>query len=589
MQSRPYQIDLDAKIVNSWQQNNRNVLAKLATGGGKTLVFSKIIQRQPTATAAIAHRKELVSQMSVTLARFGVKHRVVAPQKTVKDIIGLHNDTFGRSFIDPGSMHGVVSIDTLKSRYKKDVPDNWAKHVGLWVLDEAHHTLKSNKWGSVSNSYHDEALTKIDVEGVFKNAFGLGVTATPARADGMGLGRHHDGVFDDMVEGPSMRWLIDQGYLTDYRIIAPPSDVDESKLKIGKEDYTPPSVKDAMKESHIYGDIVQHYLKFADGLKGITFVPDVETAHNVATEFNDHGVRAMAVSAKTPDHIRFEAVKRLASGKLDQLVNVELFGEGFDLPAIAVCNDASPSMSLSRVSQRFGRAARPEYAKGYNLDQQEGRLEAIARGPKPYFKYMDHVGNLAKAGGAGRHPLPDSPLIVWTLDRREKGSKRARDPDEIPMTTCTNIECFAAYQAILNACPHCHTKPTPASRKSPEFVNGDLVELDAETLAKMRGEAAVNVLPADKMKDYLLKQNTPDHIFTSRMGKHQKKLLAQDQLRTSIQWWAGLQNYKGYDDNQAYKLFYWRFGMDVMTAQALSTAQAIELNDKIRKDMENVI
>lgn len=570
---RPYQFDVSAGVTTAWQKV-RNVLAVLPTGGGKTIIFASIIAAQVCATAAIAHRTELVSQISMTLAKLNIKHRIVASKKTISQIIQLQYAELGRSFVDQGAKDGVISIDTLRARHKNDQTDVWFRQVGLWIQDEAHHVLANNKWGIVNE--------------VFPNAYGLGVTATPSRADGMGLGRHHDGLFDYMVQGPSMRWMIDQGYLTDYRIIAPPSDVDESKLKRGKEDYTLPSVLDAMDGSEIFGDIVEHYLKFTEGERGITFVPNVETAQEVATEYNDNGVRAMAVSAETPDHIRFEAVRRLERHELDQLVNVELFGEGFDLPAIGVVNDASPSMSFSRVSQRFGRAARPEYAPGYDLETAEGRKAAIAAGPKPFFKYMDHVGNIAKAGGAGRHPLPDNPSIVWTLDRREKGTRRAKDPDEIPMTTCTNIECFAAYKAILNSCPHCGNKPEPSSRKAPEFVNGDLVELDAEALAKLRQGATNNTISAEDMNKRLLTANLPEHIHRGKMQQHQQKLLAQDKLKKTIQWWAGLQNYKGHDDSQAYKLFYWRFGMDVLSAQALRTTQAVELEQKIRKDMENV-
>ena len=172
---RDYQQDVVNKVYNSWNAGNRNVCAQLVTGGGKTHIFSKIIADHKVAgqnCACIAHRNELVSQMSCALATWGVPHRVIASSTTISQIINKHRKKFGKSFVNPSERTAVIGVDTFVSRI--DSLKSWAEQIDLWVQDEQHHLLTSNKWGKAINS--------------FVNARGLGVTATPCRADGlMGL------------------------------------------------------------------------------------------------------------------------------------------------------------------------------------------------------------------------------------------------------------------------------------------------------------------------------------------------------------------------------------------------------------------
>jgi len=204
--------------------------------------------------------------------------------------------------------------------------------VTLCVIDEGHHVLKDNKWGTAFQ--------------IFPNAKGLLVTATPDRADGKGLGRHADGLVDAMIEGPTMRDLINQGYLTDYRVFAPPSDLDLSQVTTSADgDYNKAKLKAAVRKSHVIGDVVTHYLRIAPNKLGITFATDVETATDIAAQFNAQGVPAAVVSAKTSDADRVAILRRFKNRELLQLVNVDLFGEGFDLPAIEVVSMARPTQS----------------------------------------------------------------------------------------------------------------------------------------------------------------------------------------------------------------------------------------------------
>jgi len=540
MELRPYQAENKAAIYAAWDAGASNVLDVMPTGGGKTVVVSSILTENRGGSCAIVHRQELVTQMSLTLARCGLKHRIIGPKNVVKVAVGQHMDELNRSFYDPSAQCAVAGVDTLVRRGAE--LSSWLKTVSLWVQDEAHHVLVKNKWGTAAS--------------MFPNARGLGVTATPMRADGCGLGRHSDGLFDDMVVGPSGRWLIDQGYLTDYRVIAPPNDLNLSTVEISKAtgEYNPNQLKMATRKSRIVGDVVEHYLKFAAGKLGITFATDVETATDIARQFNIAGVPAAVVSAKTNVVERVEILRKFRNRELLQLVNVDLFGEGFDLPAIEVVSMARATQSFGLYCQQFGRALRI----------MDGKLCAII---------IDHVGNV------DRHKLPDGERM-WTLDRREKRSQCTPD-DIMPLRTCMNKECLAVYERIYNMCPYCNHKVTPTRRDGPEFVDGDLLELDQETLAAMRGDVARIDRPASEYREELEAKHAPRIGVLAGVKRHNQNQEAQAALRSSIAWWAGYQRAKKRPDSESYSRFYFEFGIDVLGAKALKTKDALTLASKI--------
>jgi len=541
LKPRQYQLDIIQHIHNRWLQGG-NVLAVLPTGAGKTFTFSNIIHDEPGNSCAIAHRQELVSQISLALNRDEVPHKIIGPRSVVKLCCEIHHMDSGRSFYNPSALTAVAGVDTLIKR--QDQLRNWANTVSLWVQDEAHHVLRENKWG-----------TAVDM---FPNAKGLGVTATPMRADGKGLGAHADGVFDHMVVGPSMRDLINLGYLTEYRIFAPPNDIDLSQVNISDStgDYSKNKLNKAVAKSHITGDVVEHYLKLAPGKQGVTFATDVEIATRIAQRFNEAGVPAEVVSAKTPDRDRIAIINRFKKRELLQLVNVDLFGEGFDLPAIEVVSMARPTQSYGLYVQQFGRALRL-------LDGKEFAL------------IIDHVGNVI------RHGLPDAPR-EWTLDRRDKRSKSNAD-DSIPVKACP--ECTGVYERVLTSCPFCGHAPAPMLRGGPEQVDGDLIELDPSVLAQMRGEA-INAVRSPAVVASELRQRHSPEIGIKAGAKRQRELLeAQQVLRHSVAWWCGVLRSKGTSDQEIYRRFYHKFKTDVLTAQTFKPADAMRLADQIVIDM----
>jgi DNA repair protein RadD len=537
---RPYQQRLKDNILKIWASGKKNALAVLPTGGGKTILFSSIIQDEQGPSIAIAHRQELVSQISNALARNGVYHRILGPKDVVKFCSAQHLIEFNKSFVAQQAMVTVAGVDTLLSRSSELV--NWARSMQLWVCDEAHHQLRENKWG--------QAL------GMFTNARGLGVTATPCRADGKGLGRNASGVIDEMTVGPTMRDLITQGFLSDYRIFAPPSDLDLHDVEIGSTgDFKAPQLKKAVQKSHITGDVVEHYLKIASGKLGVTFATDVETATEISHAFNARGVVSAVVSAKTPAANRVEIVRRFRNREIMQLVNVDLFGEGFDLPAIEVVSMARPTQSYGLYCQQFGRALRPLPGKSHAI-------------------IIDHVGNVV------RHGLPDAPR-KWTLEDR---SKRSSSGDGgIPCRTCPS--CTGVYERVHRCCPYCGFYPAPAERSGPEFVDGDLEELTPETLARLRGGVIDLDTPTSTIAQSYMNQGLPPYIAQINAGRFGKTQEAQRQLREAIGWYGAWARLRGEPDNESQRRFYLKYGVDIISAQALKESDAMELRERVLGDL----
>lgn len=528
-------------IYDAWRAGARNVCAVMPTGGGKSVVLSDIINdnaMQGAQQCVIAHRTELVSQLSMHVARRGIKHRIIGPNAVVGQIIAEHRrELNGRSFISPTAACSVAGIDTLVARAESLT--QWAGQIDFWYGDEFHHFLANNKWGK------GVAL--------FTRAHGLGVTATPQRADGCGLGRHADGIADSLVIGLTMRELIDIGALSEYEIAIPESDfkIDDSAIT-DSGDYSPKKMREASKASHIVGDVVTEYVKHAFGKRAICFATDVETANEIAQNFNNCGIRAAAVSAKTPSEVRADFIRRFRDGSITVLVNVDLFGEGFDVPACEVVIMARPTASLAVYLQQFGRALRVMIGKSYGL-------------------IIDHVSNVK------RHGLPDKGRM-WTLDRREKRAKRDKDPEKIPLTACR--ECSRPYERVLPACPHCGHVPEVSmiARREIEQIDGDLVLLDREKLAEMR-KAVILESPSEVGERVGFAAGP---IAAKRAVNLQiERIGMQRDLSDAIAQWAAIQRQRGRDDQQSYRRFYLTAGVDVLTALTLPRAEMDELRAKI--------
>lgn len=553
MQLYGYQRDFNEGINESFARGNQYVFGSSPTGSGKTVVFSHRLNSSKAPQAAIAHRSELVGQMSIALAKFGVRHRILAPPQVIKRINQAHLIKLKKSFYDPSAPVACVSIQSLAAnvdRYR-----SWGRGICDWITDEGHHLLKENMWGK-----------GVDL---FTNARGLGVSAHCGRADGRGLGRGNkiiterdafgsplawtwdgDGYYQDIVHGPTMRELINAGYLSEYIIYAPPSDFVREGLDVGDSgEFKTQQVKKRAKESRIYSDVVDAYLKYAPGKLDIVFAVDIEDAETIALNFRNRGVPAAAVSSKTHPDVRAQVLEDFENRKIMVLVNVDLFGEGYDLPALECVQFARPTASFQTYIQQFGRVLRVL----------PGKLFGIV---------IDHVGNVDE------HGLPDAPHIQ-TLNRRPRGTRGARDPDAVPTRKCRNPQCTRVYEAIHPKCIYCGTEPLIIERTKPEYVDGDLIMLDRETINRLRGEADNNIqMPFLRNMQDSPKKRAIENACRARCE-------AQQMLRENMTWWAGWQQSRQLTMSQMHRAFYFRFGVDVLTAQTLDRADTLELNAKV--------
>lgn len=521
-----------------------------------TLIMAEFARREqytPGITVLFAHRDVLLGQISDALCLLGVRHAFLASKPTVNNICNSNLEKHGDSFRDDTAKVIVISVDTYLARTKKGQTEALSALVTLWMMDETHHMLVDNKWGTCVEN--------------FVNARGIGMTATPWRGDKKGLGKHHDGVFEDMHVVVTMGELIELGYLSPYRILVPPTLLDASDMKVtASGDYNQKELAKRTDKSNITGDVVKHYLSIAPGQQAITFTVNIEHSNHVAAEFNKAGVTSVALSSQTPTAIRNKAVDDFKAGRIKNLVNCDLFGEGFDVPAVVVCIMLRKTQSLSLFKQQFGRALRV-------LD---GKTHGIL---------IDHVGNVGNHCVYGDAPHDDP---EWSLDRRSK-NKSNDDGSTMRGRVCPN--CFTYYVPQGNvmecpdpACRHVETQAEKVAAQQDFIANeGVLVELDIQFVTNLLKERE----KVDQDSNIILSKmrNAPSVVRNSAVNNHIKRQHAQAELRQVIQaWCAKCWSVNGWDLLTTQLEFERVFKVNIFKAQTLSERLSHELTEKIRNE-----
>lgn len=544
MRDFKFQAELKAQTRDAWAEGHKNVLLHLPTGGGKTRIFTDLLVEADAPGVGIAHRSELIGQMSMAFARNGVRHRIFASNAAIKEIIAEHVDVLGKSFYDPNAKITAASVDTLTAR--DGSLHRWRAEQRVWVVDEGHHCQTGNKWG--------RAVAELNPAAV-----GLLPTACPERADGKGLGRGAGGLADVMLTGPSMRWLIDNNYLADYALICPPQSINSGALTIGSTgDYTQASLAAESRRSigKIVGDACDHYITHTPGRPGMMFTTDIESAQDIAAGFRARGVNALAVSSKSPRSDRVEAVKGLAAGRVQMVVNVDLFGEGTDVPVLEVVIFGRKSESRNLYLQQAGRSLR------------------WVAGKTAYI--IDMVGNVLE-----RHGLPDAPYN-YTLGEREARSRGTSGPPML--TACKNPMCARAFEKFRVACPYCGHVPQPAARRSLEQTDGNLVMLDPDVLAQMRA-AVVDANKSPEAVQYEMAAKFAPRVAQHVAKARQKELLTlRAHLVDAVAHWAGRQTAAGRSYEEAHKLLFLKHKTDVYTAQTLDARATQSLIEALTND-----
>ena len=548
---RPYQQSLVAKTYQQWDAGKQFVAMVSATGSGKSMTLTAIVAKERDRgqyVLVLAHRQELITQLSDTMGRMEIRHQVIAANKVVRFAAKQSMENHGVNYVDPNARVMVASVQSMREAKIADLAKLGNKLTV--VQDEFHHaTKKSKTWGGV--------LTPLLNAG----ARGLGPTATPCRADGQGLSRETDGYADVIVEGPSMRWLIDNGYLSQYKIYCPPTDLRLDNVETSKTtgDYKEKELKAEIGRSHIVGDIVSHYLKICPGKRGITFTVGVDTAEEVAEEYRKRGVPAIALSGRNADEERVQAIRDLKSGKILQIVNDSLIGEGVDIPAVEVVSFARPTQSYALYAQMFGRALRPF----------EGKSHAII---------IDAVSNVM------RHGLPDAPR-EWSLDRRERRTGKS-EPSAVRVCTA----CAAVYERFRDACPDCgEPVPKPADRSGPMQVDGDLYELDPDVLAQMRNEVVGARETPEAMRDRMTAMHVPPAGVMANVKRQRERLEVLGQLDSLMATIAGYWRHDGMSDKEIFRKFFLTYRTDWLSAQSLKKDDAVALMEKIQNDVDELV
>jgi len=450
-----------------------SVLMQAPTGSGKTVIASYMSDSASSKNKIcyfICHRIELIDQTAKTFTKFGISFGYIAN--------GYPENHFEKI--------QICSIGTLVNRLGQvRVP-----HVCIW--DEAHH-VAANSWAKVRKYYNKSKH--------------IGLSATPERLDGKGLSAY----FEYMVIGPTVRWLMDNGYLSDYTLYSAPHRPDMSQVHTRMGDFVSSETSAIMDNSQITGGIVRHWLAKAPGKTTIGFAVSVKHSQHVVEEFKKYNVRAVHLDAKTPKSERRAVAKALARKEVQVVFNVGLFGEGFDLAALAGEDvtvdsviDAAPTQSLSAYLQRVGRGLRVK---------KDGSKAIL----------LDHADNWR------RHGLPDDDRM-WTLDGDREKREKAEGMSEVKSRQCK--KCYAVH-APAPVCPMCGYEYVIMSRKIEEIDN-DMVQINS---AQIRENKAIELMKAEtldelvvlgKRRGYKNPEVWASHIYSVRQrDKRMKRAAAQ--------------------------------------------------------------
>jgi len=458
---RPDQEDVRTKLRVALRRSS-SVLTFAPTGFGKTVLAGaliKLIAASGKRVIFCVHRVDLITQTAKTFERFGIPFSYIAA--------GYHYNPYHRVFI--------ASIATLRNRLGR-IPADYV------MVDEAHLSA-ANGWALVANYYRDAGAKLI------------GLTGTPERLDGKPLGD----VWQTMVFGPSVRELIQAGHLSSYRAFAP-AGVDMTGIHTRNGEFVSAEIDDLMSGRAVLAGAVKHWRKYAGGKRTIAFAPSVARCEQLAEEFRNNGVMAVALDGNTPQADRRAAFLGFADRQIDVIVNCQLFCEGFDLSAqvdrdvtIEAVLQYSPTQSLAKHLQQLGRGLRKK--------------------PEPAI-LLDLVGNLARLG------LPDE-------DREWSLSGRAKKSNEEKVLTCP--ECFASHEPAPS-CPNCghnYTAREAAAGKGRvlDEVDGELEEIDVEAIRRQRkaeqyqARSLEDLVKLATERGYKSPEKWAAHIITYRQSK----------------------------------------------------------------------
>lgn len=383
------------KARNAIAEGSKGVLIQSPPGSGKSVVIATIAKKateKKNHVLFIVHRKELAEQIQKTF-----KRQQVDKQHTT-----------------------IMTVGKVVNRLDK------LPYPSIIITDETHHS---------------RAKTYKKIYDYYSDAFRLGFTATPWRMSGKGF----TDIYDEMIKGKEVDWLIDNYFLAPFDYYAPTL-ADLEQLKISSSgDYTKKSMDEAV-SSAIFGDVVEHYKKLANGRKTILYAHSVEASKKLAETFKEKGIEAIHADSKTPPKERSQIMNDFRNGEIPVLCNVDLISEGFDVPDCSCVILVRPTASLVLHLQQSMRSMR----------YQEDKKAII----------IDHVGNYAK------HGLPNT-THDWTIKDRAK--KKKKDSDAPPIKQCP--KCHHVVHSRVTMCDLCGHEFKSESPNA-KYVDAELKKVD---------------------------------------------------------------------------------------------------------------
>ncbi|MBR0719391.1 DEAD/DEAH box helicase [Bradyrhizobium liaoningense] len=421
---RPYQAKVVEEFWRAVEAGLRRIILVAPTASGKTVVARAVVEQargRALGSLFLAHRREILTQTSNKLR--GIPHGIIRPGNLLR----------------PLELVQIASVQTLHRRAIKagilELPE-----AALVIVDECHHVV-ANSYRSIIECYPESIL--------------LGLTATPCRGDGRGLGN----VFQAMIQCPQVGDLIEQGFLVPTRVYAP-VDPDLHGVRVRHGDYVESDLADRMDRPKLVGDIVTNWIKFAQRRKAVCFATSVRHSIHIRDEFFAAGVRAEHIDGTTPMDERDATLARLASGEIEIVTNCMVLTEGWDMPALGCLILARPTKQMGLYRQMIGRGLRPA----------PNKTNCIV---------IDHSGATYRLGFAEDH-------VEWTLDPDLKANNpthavRVGDqPGGPKIVECR--ECGAARVGGM-ACLSCGYLPE-LSPCAIEVVDGDLGLVDPSRRAR---------------------------------------------------------------------------------------------------------
>lgn len=402
MQLRPYQNDLVEQVRAAWRQGSKSPCIVLPCGGGKSCIVAEMARRTTflgKRVLFLVHRKELCEQIENTFRRWGVDM----------------------------SLCSVMMVQTAVRRLPK------LPRPALIITDENHHS---------------PAATYRRIYGHFADVPRVGVTATPVRLNGDGLGD----VNDRLIVGVSAKQLIEMGCLAPYDYYAP-SIADLSGLRTHRGEYDVRDIERAMMTTKVCGDAIKYYRELAGGKKAVCYCASVKHSERTAEEFRAAGIAAAHIDGNTPKPERARIIAAFRRGEIRILCNVDLISEGFDVPDCECSILLRPTKSLTLYIQQSMRCMRYRHGK-----------RAIV---------IDHAGNYARFG------MPDDDR-EWSLEKKPKGEARKQEAADKGVKLCP--ECFCAFKTPPPGeevrCPMCGYLFEKKSRTIEEDKDMELVKIE---------------------------------------------------------------------------------------------------------------